>query len=51
MTVKNFPGLPKTMRDIAAGYYVALCELTGAQNVQVVSDDRPPVWRWVVSWS
>jgi len=51
VTVSNHPSMGEAVRESAAGQFAVLVELTGARDVQVVRDDRPPVWRWRVSWS
>ena len=50
VTVTDHPTLSEPLREVLAGHYIALVEMTGAHNVQVERDDAPPVWRWIITW-
>jgi len=49
--VHNFPDLPRPMREVAKGHYMAIMEMTGAKDIQIdMFDDNPQAWRWRIRW-
>ena len=49
--VKDYPDLPKVIRQTTAGYIAELVTLTGVQNVNVrVDETDPSCWRWIITW-
>ena len=51
LVIKNYPDLPKPIRESSAGYIVGALRLTGAKNVQVVHDESDPMaWTWTARW-
>ena len=51
VTVTNYPDLLEPVRELVAGYLTGLCILTGSKAPRVKRDDRPPTWRWIVTWN
>lgn len=52
LVVRNFPELPRRMREVVCGHLQVLVEATGAKQVRVVLNDRDPAaWRWEVSFT
>lgn len=52
LVVRNFPDLPRRMREVVCGHLQVLVEATGAKHVRVVLNDRDPnAWRWEVSFT
>ena len=51
VTVINYSTLNEPIRELVAGYFTALCCLTGASKAHVKRDDDPPVWKWIVTWN
>ncbi len=51
MVVRDFPELPRAMREVVQGHYCVILEMTGAKDIQIqMFDDNPSAWRWRVSW-
>jgi len=51
MVVRNFPELPRSMREVAIGHYTVILKLTGAKNIRIdMNESDPLAWRWRASW-
>lgn len=50
-TVRNFPELPATYREMLCGYVASLAKLSGAPGVHVKhSAANPQAWEWLITW-
>lgn len=51
LVVRNFPELPRAMREVANGHYTVIMNMTGAKNIRInLIDTDPNAWRWRISW-
>ena len=49
--VREFPELPRALREATTGHLSAILEMTGAKNVVVTSPaETPAAWAWHISW-
>ncbi len=50
--VRNFPELPRKMREVICGHLTVILEATGAHQISVTLQDQDPkAWRWRISWT
>ncbi len=50
--LRQFPGLPRALREATTGHLLTMLEMTRARDPQVASPaDSPEAWVWHVTWS
>jgi hypothetical protein len=51
LVVRDFPDLPRKMREVICGHLYTILDLTGEKNGKITLDDRDAnAWRWKVVW-
>lgn len=51
VVIQDYPGLPKEILEVNAGFMTASLELASAKNVRVMVDASDPLaWRWRIRW-
>jgi hypothetical protein len=50
--LRQFPGLPRALREATTGHLLTMLEMTRARDPQVASPaDTPQAWVWHVTWT
>jgi hypothetical protein len=51
LIVKDFPSLPRSMRELTCGHLAVILEIIGVEDIQItLHDENPQAWRWHTRW-